>query len=62
MGVVPDVEVDNNPRTAFDGVDTQLERAINVLKEWLAKEPIVLPLRGPYADLSLRRGVDDCSA
>mmetsp|Transcript_31117 Transcript_31117/g.63647 ORF Transcript_31117/g.63647 Transcript_31117/m.63647 type:complete len:832 (-) Transcript_31117:183-2678(-) len=61
MGVVPDVEVDNNPRAAFDGVDMQLERAIEVLKDWLESEPIVLPERGPYADLSLRRGVDDCS-
>jgi tricorn protease len=42
-GVVPDVIVDNNPRTAFDGVDTQLERAVEILSQWLKDEPIVLP-------------------
>lgn len=63
MGVVPDVEVDNNPRSAFDGIDTQLEHAISFLKEWLEKEPVALPKPGLYTDLSLRKGgVDGCSA
>jgi C-terminal processing protease CtpA/Prc len=43
QGVVPDVLVDNNPRSTFDGVDTQLERAIQELKAWLVREPIVIP-------------------
>eukprot|EP00984_Skeletonema_dohrnii_P006777 scaffold2419_cov126-Skeletonema_dohrnii-CCMP3373.AAC.3 len=43
MGIVPDVEVDNNPRDAYEGKDTQLEVAISVLKEWLKNEEVVLP-------------------
>ena len=62
MGVMPDVEVDNNPRAAYDGEDAQLERAISVLKEWLDEEPVVLPKKpGPRKDMSKREGVDGCS-
>ena len=43
QGVDPDIEVDNNPRTAFDGKDTQMERAIAELKSWLEREPVVIP-------------------
>ena len=43
MGVEPDILVDNNPRTNYDGKDTQLEHAIKVLKEWLEEEPVVVP-------------------
>lgn len=43
-GVHPDIDVDNNPRTSYDGTDTQLEHAIEVLKDWLKTEPIVVPL------------------
>ena len=43
MGVDPDIYVDNNPRTNYDGKDTQLEHAIKVLKDWLDKEPVVVP-------------------
>ena len=43
QGVSPDVEVDNNPRTSFDGKDTQLERAIEELKSWLEQEPVAEP-------------------
>lgn len=43
MGVIPDIEVDNNPRTSYEGVDTQLEHAIEVLKDWLQEEPVVVP-------------------
>jgi tricorn protease len=43
QGVVPDIEVDNNPHTAFYGRDTQLERAIAELRQWLDQEPIVIP-------------------
>jgi tricorn protease len=42
-GVVPDIEVDNNPRTNFDGKDAQLERAVAELKQWLQDEPVVTP-------------------
>jgi len=43
MGVEPDILVDNNPRTAYDGRDSQLEYAIKVLKDWIEKEPVVVP-------------------
>jgi len=62
MGVSPDIEVDNNPADAYNGEDTQLKRAISVLKEWLEEEPVVLPKRpGEHNDRSKK---DDgrCSA
>lgn len=42
VGIEPDIVVDNNPRTTFDGKDAQLERAIQELKEWLHSEPVVI--------------------
>jgi tricorn protease len=58
-GVSPDIEVDNNPRTAFDGKDEQLERAIGELKTWLKKEPVPpFPVPGKRPDMSLY--TDDC--
>jgi len=62
MGVTPDIEVDNNPKEAFDGKDVQLERAISVLKEWLEREPVALPKDpGHKRDMS-KKVVDGCSA
>jgi tricorn protease len=56
MGVVPDIEVDNNPRDAYEGRDTQLEVAISVLKEWLQKEAVVMPKNpGRPKNMSKRR-------
>lgn len=53
MGVSPDIEVDNNPTSTYKGEDAQLEKAISVLKEWLDKEPVVLPKRpGAHPDMS----------
>jgi tricorn protease len=61
QGVKPDIEVDNNPRTTFDGKDTQLERAIAELKTWLKEEPTVnFQSPGPKPDMSLQ--TDDCPA
>ena len=63
MGVKPDIEVDNNPKLAFDGEDAQLERAISVLKEWLEQEPVALPKDpGHRRDMNKKEGVDGCSA
>ena len=64
MGVSPDFEVDNNPADAYNGEDTQLKRAISVLKEWLEEEPVVLPKRpGKHNDRSKKDGIDGgCSA
>lgn len=39
-GVSPDIEVDNDPRMTFEGRDSQLERAIAELEQWLKDEPI----------------------
>ena len=62
MGVSPDIEVDNNPADAYNGEDTQLKRAISVLKEWLEEEPVVLPKRpGKHNDRS-KKDDGGCSA
>jgi C-terminal processing protease CtpA/Prc len=60
-GLEPDVVVDNDPREAFDGIDTQLELAIKELKIWLTNDPLP-PYETPSGarpDMSL---VDDCHA
>jgi len=63
QGVEPDVEVDNNPRVAFDGRDQQLEKAVEVLDQWLKEEPLVQP-KPPAAkrDMSLPVDVENCAA
>lgn len=60
-GVEPDIVVDNNPRTAFDGKDDQMERAIHELKKLLADDPIP-PFKPPpkRPDMSLRN--EECFA
>lgn len=63
LGVQPDIEIDNNPRTAFDGKDEQMEAAIDVLTDWLEVEPYVLPNRpGPHKDMSLHKEHEACEA
>ena len=63
MGVEPDFEVDNNPRVCFDGKDQQLEYAIDYLRNWIKKEPVVLPKSpGPHPDRSIPKEAEDCSA
>uniref|UniRef100_A0A7S3DTB8 Tail specific protease domain-containing protein n=1 Tax=Entomoneis paludosa TaxID=265537 RepID=A0A7S3DTB8_9STRA len=42
-GIKPDIEVDNNPRSVYEGTDAQLERAIEKLKQWLEEEPVEEP-------------------
>jgi tricorn protease len=61
-GVEPDFEVDNNPRTAFNGEDAQLRKAITVLKEWLEREPVSFPNPLTPKNINIQRAVDDCSA
>ena len=61
MGVEPDKEVDNNPRTAYDGKDDQLEAAIIYLADWIAREPIVDPRSpGPKNDKSMPKEGLEC--
>lgn len=56
-GVEPDIEIDNDPRQVETGHDAQLVKAIEVLKDWLVEEPVVLPKRpGPHPDKSLSSG------
>ncbi|GKY93424.1 hypothetical protein MPSEU_000309900 [Mayamaea pseudoterrestris] len=60
-GVVPDIVVDNNPRTAFDGVDTQLSAAIQELKRWLKEEPVVIP-NPPKTSMDMSVQEENCPA
>ena len=61
MGVEPDVAVDNNPRTAYDGKDDQLEAAITYLADWIEREPIVDPREpGEKKDRSMPREGLEC--
>jgi tricorn protease len=52
VGVEPDIPVDNDPAREYSGVDDQLEKAIAVIKEELAKHPVKLPLPPPFPDKS----------
>jgi tricorn protease len=47
-GVAPDVEVELDPAEWRKGHDTQLERAVSVLMEELAKHPRTEPARPPF--------------
>lgn len=44
VGVVPDIEVVNPPKETFEGRDRQLETALKLLQDKLAKEPVA-PLK-----------------
>ena len=62
-GVEPDIVVDNNPRLFFDGHDQQLERAVEVLKDWLDQEPVAFPADpGPKKPMNLPKGAEHCPA
>jgi len=47
-GVPPDVEVEQDPAAVAAGGDPQLERAIKIALEELAKSPAKKPVRPPY--------------
>ncbi|OFA03392.1 S41 family peptidase [Duganella sp. HH101] len=47
-GVAPDIEVDQNPADVIAGRDPQLEKAIEVIKAELAKNPPVRPVRPAF--------------
>ncbi|HEY3281771.1 MAG TPA: PDZ domain-containing protein, partial [Armatimonadota bacterium] len=46
-GVAPDVEVELDPKAWRQGRDTQLERAVQVVLEELAKKPVAAPPKAP---------------
>jgi len=59
MGVIPDIEVDNDPHESYEGADTQLKAAIAELKKWLEAEPVVLP-KPPEKKSDMTLGDREC--
>ncbi len=51
-GTDPDIEVDNAPQDYALGVDTQLDKAIEVARELLATHPIHTPTPGDRPNLT----------
>jgi tricorn protease len=51
-GVEPDIVVENDPAKEFAGQDQQLDKAIQVIMQDLAKKPVVLPGPPPYPNKS----------
>jgi len=51
-GVEPDIEVDNDPALEYEGVDQQLNKAIEVILEELKNNPPKLAPPPPYPDKS----------
>ena len=49
-GVDPDIVVDNDPAKEYEGIDQQLDKAIEVIKDELAKNPVRIPPPPPYPD------------
>ncbi|HEX9740765.1 MAG TPA: S41 family peptidase, partial [Ignavibacteriaceae bacterium] len=47
-GVDPDIYVDNDPALEYEGIDQQLNKAIEVALEELEKNPVVKPVPPPY--------------
>jgi tricorn protease len=47
-GVDPDIEVDNLPHATFAGSDTQLDAAIQYLREEIRTDPRPIPKAPPY--------------
>ena len=51
LGVAPDVEVENMPHAAFKGTDAQLEAAVGLLSNAIAREPVPALKPQPLAPL-----------
>jgi tricorn protease len=51
-GVDPDIYVDNDPAHEYAGIDDQLNKAIEVIKDEMKKNPVNLPPPPPYPDKS----------
>jgi tricorn protease len=52
VGVEPDIVVDNDPVHEFEGIDDQLNKAIEVVKEEMKKHPVNLPPPPPSPNKS----------
>jgi tricorn protease len=50
IGVIPDVEVELDPQLVRRGIDPQLDKAIEIVMEGLAKNPPQKPKRPAYPD------------
>jgi tricorn protease len=50
IGVIPDVEVELDPALVRQGKDPQLDKAVEIVMEELAKNPPLKPKRPPYPD------------
>ncbi|HKV39087.1 MAG TPA: PDZ domain-containing protein, partial [Blastocatellia bacterium] len=55
QGVSPDIDIDNRPDEVVSGHDPQLEKAIEVIKEALEKNPPLHPHRPSYGPMPLTR-------
>lgn len=51
-GVDPDIEVDNDPAHEFAGIDDQLNRAVEEIKQLMARQPVRIPEPPPYPNKS----------
>ena len=49
-GAEPDIEIDNLPGDEARGIDRQLDKAIELVNEMLAKDPMNLPAPPPHPD------------
>ena len=47
-GIMPDIEVENDPASVAAGHDAQLEKAVQVTLDALKKNPVVIPDHPPY--------------
>ena len=50
VGVIPDIEVEHDPKLVRQGKDPQLDKAIEIVMEGLAKNPLTKPKRPAYPD------------
>ena len=50
VGIAPDIEVEQWPVDVINGKDPQLEKAIQVALDELAKNPPETPVRPPYPE------------
>lgn len=55
-GVDPDIEVYNDPARVYQGIDDQLNKAIEVIKGELKKHTPQIPPPPPYPDFSKQKG------
>jgi len=58
VGVAPDIEVEQDPAAVAAGKDPQLDRAIDVVLEALAKNPPPKPPQRPAFPVRVRAGSD----